>query len=239
MASNPPTSATSAATRRRSVGDVTRRQVPAPITVISRSWARRMRPPGSQRTTSISPRVINGLWWCRGCGGVGRRRSLAVSRCSGGAAPAGRAAGRRGALEQVAAARALGVSDRTVGLWVRRFRREGAASLAKRRRGRRAGEQQALSGAQQQKIAGLIAGRCPDQLKIPGLLGTRSAVQALIEQQTGLRLEISTVGRDLCQWVHAQEAVQARARAGPRRRAGVAGGCLPRAREARQGPRAP
>jgi transposase len=101
---------------------------------------------------------------------------------------------------QVAAGEALGVSDRTVGAWVRRFRRDGADALAKRRRGRRAGEQQALSAAQQQKIAELVAGKCPDQLQIPGLLWTRAAVGKLIEQQTGLRLEISTVGRYLRAW---------------------------------------
>lgn len=100
----------------------------------------------------------------------------------------------------VEAARALGVSDRTVGLWVRRFRREGEGSLAKRRRGRRPGEQQALTAVQQRQIAGLIAGRCPDQLRIPGLLWTRAAVRKLIEIRTGKSLEITTVGRYLRAW---------------------------------------
>lgn len=100
----------------------------------------------------------------------------------------------------VAAAEALGVSDRTVGLWVRRFRREGAGSLPKRRRGRRAGEQQALTGAQQQQITALIVGKCPEQLQIPGLLWTRAAVQRLIELRTGVSLEITTVGRYLKAW---------------------------------------
>jgi transposase len=100
----------------------------------------------------------------------------------------------------VQAAQALGVSDRTVGLWVRRFRRDGSGALGKRRRGRRAGEQQALSAAEQQQIAGLIVGKCPEQLQIPGLLWTRAAVQALIERRTGARLEITTVGRYLKAW---------------------------------------
>jgi transposase len=100
----------------------------------------------------------------------------------------------------VAAAAALGVSDRAVGIWVRRLRAEGERSLGKRRRGRRVGEQQALSAAQQQRLAGLIAGQCPEQLRIPGLLWTRSAVQALIERETGRRLEITTVGRYLRAW---------------------------------------
>jgi transposase len=72
--------------------------------------------------------------------------------------------------------------------------------VAKGRRGRRAGEQQALSAAQQSRLAGLVAGRCPDQLQIPGLLWTRSAVGALIERECGVRLEISSVGRYLRSW---------------------------------------
>lgn len=101
---------------------------------------------------------------------------------------------------QVQVGEALGVSDRVVGRWLKRYRRGGWRALAKRRRGRRAGEQQALTAAQQQRIAGLVAGKCPDQLQIPGLLWTRSSVQALIERETGRRLEISSVGRYLRAW---------------------------------------
>jgi transposase len=100
----------------------------------------------------------------------------------------------------VEAAAAVGVTDRAVGLWVRRFRREGPGSLAKRRRGRRVGAQQALTAAQQHQIAELIVGKCPDQLRIPGLLWTRAAVQKLIELRTGVSLEITSVGRYLKAW---------------------------------------
>jgi transposase len=101
---------------------------------------------------------------------------------------------------QVAVAAALGVDERVVRRWMKRYRRGGWAALAKQRRGRRRGEQQALSASMQAKIAALIVGHCPDQLQIPGLLWTRSAVRALIEQQAGVRLEISTVGRYLRAW---------------------------------------
>jgi len=101
---------------------------------------------------------------------------------------------------QVAVAEALCVNERVVGRWMKRYRRGGWKALAKRRRGRRPGEQQALSAAQQAKICGLIVGHCPDQLQIPGLLWTRSAVRALIEREAGVRLEISTVGRYLRAW---------------------------------------
>ena len=101
---------------------------------------------------------------------------------------------------QVAVADALGVSDRVVGRWMKRYRRGGWKALAKRRRGRRPGEQQALTAAQQNRLVELIVGHCPDQLRIPGLLWTRSAVQALIERETGVALEISSVGRYLRAW---------------------------------------
>jgi len=100
----------------------------------------------------------------------------------------------------VRVAEALGVHDRAVARWMKRYRKGGWKALAKQRRGRRAGEQQALSGAVQSRIAGLIAGACPDQLRIPGLLWTRSTVQALIEREAGVRLEISSVGRYLRAW---------------------------------------
>ncbi len=101
---------------------------------------------------------------------------------------------------QVQVAQALGVHDRAVARWMKRYRRGGWKAVAKRRRGRRAGEQQALTSAQQQQIVGLIVGSCPDQLRIPGLLWTRSAVRALIEREAGVLLEISSVGRYLRAW---------------------------------------
>jgi transposase len=101
---------------------------------------------------------------------------------------------------RVAVAEALGVNERIVGRWMRRYRRGGLKALAKRRRGRRPGEQQALTAAQQERLVELIVGHCPDRLRIPGLLWTRSAVQALIERETAVRLEISSVGRYLRSW---------------------------------------
>jgi transposase len=101
---------------------------------------------------------------------------------------------------QAAVGEALGVNDRVVQRWWRRYRRGGWRAVARQRRGRRAGEQQALSGSQQQRLAALIAGGSPDQLRIPGLLWTRSAVRALIERETGIALDLSTVGRYLRAW---------------------------------------
>jgi transposase len=101
---------------------------------------------------------------------------------------------------QVQVAEALGVGERQVRRWQKRFRRGGWKALQKRRRGRRPGEQEALSPVQQQRIVAAIRSKNPDQLRIPALLWTRSSVQDLIEQWFGVRLEVGTVGRYLRRW---------------------------------------
>ncbi|HLH66962.1 MAG TPA: IS630 family transposase [Solirubrobacteraceae bacterium] len=84
--------------------------------------------------------------------------------------------------------------------WIQRYRRGGWKALAKRRRGRRPGEQEALSAAQQARIVEAIRSKNPDQLRIEALLWTRSSVQDLIERWCGVRLEVGTVGRYLRRW---------------------------------------
>lgn len=84
--------------------------------------------------------------------------------------------------------------------WMKRFRRGGWEALEKRRRGRPAEAQMVLSGAQQARLVDAIKSGCPDQLRIPGLLWTRSTVRDLIERECGVRLDLSTVGRYLRRW---------------------------------------
>lgn len=101
---------------------------------------------------------------------------------------------------QVQVAEALGVGERQVRRWRKRFRRGGWKALQKQRRGRRPGEQEALSASQQQRVVDAIRSKSPDQLRIPALLWTRSSVQELIEEWFGVRLEVGTVGRYLQRW---------------------------------------
>jgi transposase len=101
---------------------------------------------------------------------------------------------------QVEVARALGVGERQVRRWMVRFRRGGWKALEKGRRGRSAQAQMVLSAAQQARIVDAVKSRCPDQLRIPGVLWTRSAVGELIERECGVRLDLSTVGRYLRRW---------------------------------------
>ena len=100
---------------------------------------------------------------------------------------------------QVEVAGLLGVTRQAVGKWVRAHRRGGDQALAARRRGRRGGHTK-LSAAEQQQIAKLVAGKDPDQLRLPGLLWTRALVRELIARELGITLGEDTVGRYLRAW---------------------------------------
>ena len=96
---------------------------------------------------------------------------------------------------RIEAAAAVGVNRRFVGEWVKAAAQSGEAALAGRRRGRRPGEQRALTAAQEDKLRGLIATQCPDQLHLPFALWTRETVQVLIARETGVLLALPVVGR--------------------------------------------
>jgi transposase len=98
------------------------------------------------------------------------------------------------------AAEAVGVNRRFVGNWVAAVARSGPAALGGERRGRRPGEQKALSRQAENRIKRLITGHCPDQLELPCALWTREAVAALIQRETGLCLSASTIGAYLRSW---------------------------------------
>ena len=93
----------------------------------------------------------------------------------------------------------LSVARETVGRWVARHEAGGHAALDPRRRGRRGGHTK-LTTLQQQKIAGLIVGKNPEQLKLPGFLWTRELVAELIAQQFDVAVGADTAGRYLRAW---------------------------------------
>ena len=87
---------------------------------------------------------------------------------------------------RIEAAASVGVNRRFVGQWVKAAARCGEAGLASRRRGRRPGEQKALSAAQEEGLRYLIARGCPDRYGLSFALWTRPAVRALIVRETGV-----------------------------------------------------
>src|SRR4051812_33889875 len=106
----------------------------------------------------------------------------------------------RAGKTRIEAAQTVGVNRRFVGQWVKVAAQDGEAVLAGRRRGRRPGEQKALSAAQEDRLRVLVARGCPDQFGLSFALWTRQAVRALIARETGVWLTLSVVGRYLRAW---------------------------------------
>src|SRR5215210_1635018 len=106
----------------------------------------------------------------------------------------------RAGKTRVEAAKTVGVNRRFVGQWVKVAAQYGEAVLAGGRRGRRPGEQKALSAVQEDRLRVLIARGCPDQFDLSFALWTRQAVRALIARETGVWLTLSAVGRYLRAW---------------------------------------
>src|SRR4029450_1565419 len=89
-------------------------------------------------------------------------------------------------MTQAQAARVFGVHHNAVNRWVKRYRQGRWDGLGERRRGRRPGEQAALSEPQQQEVIALVRDSTPDQLGLAGFLWTRDAVAELIARRDGL-----------------------------------------------------
>ena len=106
----------------------------------------------------------------------------------------------RAGKTRIEAAEAVGVNRRFVGRWVKAAAQRGEAALVGGRRGRRPGEQQALSAAQQEGLRSLIIRDCPDRFGLSFALWTRPAVRALIARETGVGLTLPVVGRYLRAW---------------------------------------
>src|SRR6266516_22652 len=128
-------------------------------------------------------------------------------------------------MPQAQAARVFGVHPNAVGRWMQRYRQGGWDALSERRRGRRAGEQAALSERQQQQVIALVRDSTPDQLGLTGLLWTREVVA----ERYGIRLARTTVGWYLRSWrFEPAEAPAARPGAKPGGGGALARGDLPR-----------
>jgi transposase len=114
-------------------------------------------------------------------------------------------------MTQVEAAWVFGVHHNAVNRWIKRYRQGGWAGLSEQRRGRRPGEQPALSELQQQEIIALVRDATPDQLGLAGFLWTREAVSELISQRYGRWLARTTVGGYLRGWGFSPQRPQRRA----------------------------
>jgi len=115
-------------------------------------------------------------------------------------------------MTQAEAARVFGVHRNAVNRWIRRYWEGGFPGLAEQRRGRRPGEQPALSERQQQQeLIALVRDSTPDQFGLAGFLWTRDAVAGLLAQRYGVWLARTTVGGYLRGWGFSPQRPQRRA----------------------------
>lgn len=114
-------------------------------------------------------------------------------------------------MTQAEAARVFRVHHNAVNRWVKRYREGGFQGLAEQRRGRRPGEQAALTQWQQQELIALVRDSTPDQLGLAEYLWTRDAVAELIGQRYGRWLARTTVGGYLRGWGFSPQRPQRRA----------------------------
>ncbi len=94
----------------------------------------------------------------------------------------------------------LGVNRNTVSTWWRQYQELGEAALHQQKRGNKLGEGRILSPDEEQSVQTLMQAHFPDELEIDSALWTRCAVQALMEQVSGVKLPIRTVGEYLKRW---------------------------------------
>lgn len=106
-------------------------------------------------------------------------------------------------LNRVQISEAIGLSYPAVCQIVTRYRAneaKGMSALAPGRRGRRAGEDRALTVEQETLIQRLICEKRPEQLKMDFALWNRAAVMQLIERECGITLSVRGVGNYLKRW---------------------------------------
>jgi transposase len=89
----------------------------------------------------------------------------------------------------------LGVNRNTVSSWWHEYQELGETALHQKKRGNKLGEGRILSAHQEQSVQTLMQKHFPDELEIDS-----AAVQALMEQVSGVKLPIRTVGEYLKRW---------------------------------------
>jgi transposase len=94
----------------------------------------------------------------------------------------------------------LGVCEETVSRWSAKYEQGGQEALPGKRTGRPVGSGRLLSEQEEDRVIELIDSKLPQDLGIASALWTRAAVRDLIEQITGQRLPIRTVGEYLNRW---------------------------------------
>jgi transposase len=94
----------------------------------------------------------------------------------------------------------VGVHRVTVGLWIKTWKKGVVGALKVLKSGRPVGKGRKLSLEEEKEVKKCLIDKCPDQLKLPFALWTRSAVQMLIKELYGIKMPVRTIGDYLNRW---------------------------------------
>ena len=103
-------------------------------------------------------------------------------------------------MKQTEVAGQFGVTKTTVQNWMVAYREKGWNGLKKGRRGRKKGDNQKLTMAQEKEIQSILVDHTPDQLKMDFALCGRKAVQQLIEDRFKVHYCLQSMSRILKKW---------------------------------------
>jgi len=95
--------------------------------------------------------------------------------------------------------------------WWWEYEHDGDAALYQKPRGRQLGDGRTLDPFEEDLIQSAMTGHFPEEYGIDSALGTRKAVQVLIEQLCGITMPIRTVGEYLKRWQYSSKKPIARA----------------------------
>ncbi|MBQ5989955.1 MAG: IS630 family transposase [Oscillospiraceae bacterium] len=95
---------------------------------------------------------------------------------------------------------ATSLSQDTVYVTIRKYKKGGMAALKPKSRGRKTGEKRSLTPKQEKEILSQLVDKNPDQLKLKGCMWTRDNVKDYILRQYGIDMPIRTVGEYLRRW---------------------------------------
>ena len=94
----------------------------------------------------------------------------------------------------------LGVSRRTVGLWLRLYAAACSRALQAKRRVRKVGEQRTPTLAQEAEAQRCVVNKTPDQVRLPFALWSWQAVRGVLRVRFGIVMPIRTAGEYLRRW---------------------------------------
>ncbi|WP_408634717.1 helix-turn-helix domain-containing protein [Petralouisia muris] len=80
------------------------------------------------------------------------------------------------------------------------YKKEGAACLKEKKRGRKFGEKRQLTPAQEKEIRRILIDKSPDQMKLSFMLWTRAAVCQLVEEKYGITITLRNMSECLKRW---------------------------------------